>query len=130
LCHSDIHAGNILIDASDAFYIVDWDNPILAPKERDLMYVGGGQMGAWHTPQEEETLFYRGYGRTQIDPTALAYYRYERIIADIAVYCEQIFLTNEGGRDREQSLQYLASNFVPNGVLEIAYKADQTLRER
>jgi spectinomycin phosphotransferase len=130
LCHSDIHAGNILIDANGAFYIVDWDNPILAPKERDLMYAGGGQMGAWRTPQEEETLFYRGYGRTQIDPTALAYYRYERIIADIAVYCEQIFLTNEGGRDREQSLQYLASNFVPNGVLEIAYKADQTLRER
>jgi spectinomycin phosphotransferase len=129
LCHSDIHAGNILIGTNGAFYIVDWDNPILAPKERDLMYVGGGQMGAGRTPREEETLFYRGYGQTQIDPTALAYYRYERIIEDIAVYCEQIFLTNEGGKDREQSLQYLASNFVPNGVLEIAYKTDQTLRE-
>jgi spectinomycin phosphotransferase len=129
LCHTDIHAGNILIDANDAFYIVDWDNPILAPKERDLMYVGGGQGFAGHTPQEEETLFYRGYGQTQIDPIALAYYRYERIVQDIAVFCEQIFLTNEGGKDREQSLQYLASNFVPNGVLEIAYKSDQTLRE-
>jgi spectinomycin phosphotransferase len=129
LCHSDIHAGNILIDANGAFYIVDWDNPILAPKERDLMFVGGGQMAAWHTPREEETLFYRGYGQTQIDPRALAYYRYERIVEDIAVYCEQIFLTDEGGRDREQSLQYLASNFVPNGVLEIAYRSDQTLRE-
>ena len=30
LCHSDIHAGNILIDANDAFYMVDWDTPILA----------------------------------------------------------------------------------------------------
>jgi len=129
LCHSDIHAGNILIDANAAFYIVDWDNPILAPKERDLMFIGGGQGFAGHTPQEEETLFYRGYGQTQIDPIALAYYRYERIVQDIAVYCKQIFLTNEGGKDREQSFQYLASNFVPNGVLEIAYKSDQTLRE-
>jgi spectinomycin phosphotransferase len=129
LCHSDIHAGNILIDANAAFYIVDWDNPILAPKERDLMFVGGGQGFAGHTPQEEETLFYRGYGQTQIDPTALAYYRYERIIQDIAVFCEQIFLTNEGDKDREQSLRYLASNFLPNGVLEIAYKSDKTLRE-
>jgi spectinomycin phosphotransferase len=93
------------------------------------MYAGGGQMGAWRTPQEEETLFYRGYGQTQIDPTALAYYRYERIVEDIAVFCEQTFLTHEGGRDREQSLQYLASNFVPNGVLEIAYRFDQTSRE-
>jgi len=129
LCHSDVHAGNILMDAGDAFYIVDWDDPILAPKERDLMFIGGGQGFAGHTAQEEETLFYRAYGQTQIDPIALAYYRYERIIQDIAVFCEQIFLTNEGGEDREQSLQYLKSNFLPDGVAEIAYQSDKTLRE-
>ena len=127
LCHSDIHAGNILIDANDAFYIVDWDNPILAPKERDLMFIGGGQGFGGHTAQEEETLFYRGYGQTQINPIALAYYRYERIIEDIAVYCEQLLLTDEGGQDREQSLRYLTSNFLPNGTIEIAYKSDKTL---
>ncbi len=128
VCHSDIHAGNILIDAHGAFYIVDWDNPILAPKERDLMFIGGGQGFTGHTAQEEETLFYGGYGQTQINRIALAYYRYERIIEDIAVYCEQLFLTNEGGEDREQSLRYLASNFLPNSTIEIAYKSDQTLR--
>jgi spectinomycin phosphotransferase len=126
LCHSDIHAGNILIDANDAFYIVDWDDPILAPKERDLMYVGAGLMGGGRTPQEEETLFYQGYGQTEIDPVALAYYRYERIIQDIAIFCKQIFSTDEGGRDREQAFQYLTSNFLPNGTIEIAYKSDKT----
>lgn len=129
LCHSDIHAGNILIDVNDALYIVDWDNPILAPKERDLMFIGGGQGFTGHTAQEEETLFYRGYGRTQIDPIALAYYRYERIVQDIAIFCEQIFLTNDGGKDREQSLRYLTSSFLPNGTIEIAYWSDQTQRE-
>lgn len=129
LCHSDIHAGNILIDAKDNLYIVDWDNPILATKERDLMFVGGGQGFSGHTAQEEETLFYRGYGQTQIDPIALAYYRYERIIQDIAIYCQQLFLTNEGGEDREQSLRYLKSNFLPNGTMEIAYQSDKTLRD-
>jgi spectinomycin phosphotransferase len=128
VCHSDLHAGNILIGANDDHYIVDWDNPILAPKERDLMFVGGGQFGAGHTAQEEETLFYRGYGQTQIDPIALAYYRYERIVQDIAVECEQIFLTNGGGEDREQAFQYLTSNFLPNNTIEIAYKSDKTLR--
>jgi spectinomycin phosphotransferase len=127
LCHSDIHAGNILIDASGAFYIVDWDDPILAPKERDLMFVGGAQGFAGYTAQEEETLFYRGYGQTQIDPVALAYYRYERIVQDIAVYCEQLLSTDEGGEDREQSFKYLKSNFLPNGTIEIAYKSDKTL---
>ncbi len=129
LCHSDIHAGNILIDANDALYIVDWDNPILAPKERDLMFIGGGQFGDERTAQEEEILFYQGYGQTAVDPFALAYYRYERIVEDIAVYCEQLLLTNEGGEDREQSLRYLASNFLPNSTIEIAYQSDKTRRD-
>jgi spectinomycin phosphotransferase len=130
VCHSDIHAGNILIDADDALYIVDWDNPILALKERDLMFVGGAQFGDARTPQEEEALFYQGYGQTQLDLIALAYYRYERIVQDIAVYCEQLFLTDKGGEDREQALHYLMSNFLPNGTIPIAYQADKTLSDR
>lgn len=129
LCHADIHAGNLLIDVNGALYMVDWDTLIFAPKERDLMFVGGGLGGDGHTPQEEETLFYEGYGQTQIDPIAMAYYRYERIIEDIAVYCKQILLSDEGGEDREQSLKYLKSNFLPNGTIEIAYQSDKTLRE-
>jgi spectinomycin phosphotransferase len=130
VCHSDIHAANILIDANDHFYIVDWDNPILAPKERDLMFIGGGQGFIGHTAEEEQRLFYQGYGQTQIDPVALAYYRYERIVQDIAIYCEQLFLTAEGGEDREPSLHYLMSNYLPGGTIEVAYTSDKTkLRE-
>ncbi len=129
VCHSDIHAGNILIGVDDAFYIVDWDEPTLAPKERDLMYIGGGLLGGWRSPQEEEALFYPAYGQADIDPTAMAYYRYERIIQDIAVFCEQLLLSKEGGNDREQSLQYLKSNFLPNHTIEIAYQSDKTGRE-
>jgi spectinomycin phosphotransferase len=130
LCHSDIHAGNILIDARGAFYIVDWDDPILAPKERDLMFIGGGQGFIGHALQEEEILFYQGYGQTQIDPIALAYYRYERIVQDIAIFCEQIFLTGAGGEDREQALHYLKTNFLPDGTIEIAYRSDATLKNK
>ena len=126
LCHYDIHAGNILLDLEGKLYLVDWDNPILAPKERDLMFIGGGIGGVWNTA-EETALFYQGYGQTEIDPIALVYYRYERIIEDIAVYCEQLFLSDEGGEDREQSLHYLMSNFLPGGVLEIAYQSDSAL---
>lgn len=126
VCHSDLHAGNFLIAKDAVLYIVDWDNPILAPKERDLMFVGGGLGGASHTPQQEEQLFYQGYGETKIDYEVLAYYRYERIIRDIAEFCEQIFLTDDGGADREQSLHYLASFFLAGSVLDIAYKSDMS----
>ena len=130
LCHSDIHAGNILIGVDNALHIVDWDNPILAPKERDLMFAGGGQGFTGHTQQEEELHFYRGYGETQVDPVALAYYRYERIIQDIAVYCEQLFLSDGGGEDRAQALRHVASNFRPDGTIAIAYNSDRTQTER
>jgi spectinomycin phosphotransferase len=125
VCHADAHAGNLLIeDGSNKLYIVDWDNPILAPRERDLMFIGGGQGFKGYTAEEEETLFYRGYGQTATNLFALTYYRYERIIQDIAAYCQELLLTDEGGSDRAQSLQYLKSNFLPGGTIELARRSD------
>ena len=128
LCHGDCHAWNLLIDDHNALYLVDWDTLIFAPKERDLMFVGSGLGGNGHTLQEEEILFYQGYGQVQVDPIAIAYYRYERIIEDIAVLCEQIFLSAEGGDDRRQALDYLKANFRPNNTVEIACRSDMTVK--
>lgn len=125
ICHGDLHAGNFLIDDHGALYIVDWDTLILAPKERDLMYVGAGLTGGWRTPADEHALFYQGYGQTPIDQAALAYYRYERIVQDIAAYCDQLLLSDEGGDDRPLALHYLRSNFTPDGTIAIARAADQ-----
>ena len=125
LCHSDLHAGNILIDKNAAFYIVDWDSPILAPKERDLMFIGGGQGFRGHTAEAELSLFYGEYGQTQIDMQALAYYRYERIIEDLAVECEQIFLTDSGSEDRENAYRYFISNFEPGSTLDVARQTER-----
>ena len=119
LCHSDIHAGNLLLGTDLALYIVDWDNPLFAPKELDLAMVGGSAV--WNNASQE-ALFYQGYGQVKIDPAALAYYRCERIIRDIAEFCNQLFLTVAGGEDREQSYQYFTSIFLPNHEVEIALK--------
>ncbi|MBS0656464.1 MAG: aminoglycoside phosphotransferase family protein, partial [Verrucomicrobia bacterium] len=91
LCHSDIHGGNVLIDGNGAIYIIDWDEPIMAPKERDLMFIGGGVANTWNNPREE-ALFYKGYGKTAIDMVLLAYYRHERIVEDIAEYAQALLL--------------------------------------
>jgi spectinomycin phosphotransferase len=125
LCHADIHAGNVLIDAHGRLYVVDWDTLIMAPKERDLMYVGGGQFLDRRSPEEEDRLFYQGYGETAANPVALAYYRYERIVQDIAAYCEALLLTDEGGEDRENSLRQLTRQFGERGVISLAYRADR-----
>lgn len=124
LCHADIHAWNLMVESGGAFYIIDWDTVILAPKERDLMFIGAGLFGEWHTPQEEENLFYQGYGQTEIDFNSLTYYRFARIVEDNAVECEQIVNPNVPYRDREREFEFLKSNFLPNGTIELAYKSD------
>lgn len=123
VCHSDLHAGNFHIAPDGSLYIVDWDAPILAPKERDLMYAGAGLAGGGRTPQAEEALFYQGYGAVQVDTAALAYYRCERIVQDIAIYCEELLFSAEGGEDRAQSLRHLMSIFEPGGTIELAMAA-------
>lgn len=127
LCHSDLHAGNLLLSADGALYIVDWDDLIYAPKERDLSLVGG-----WPVMDEarEISLFYQGYGQAEIDPIAFAYYRYERIVQDIAAFCQQLFMTDAGGEDRAQAYQWFTSQFRPQQEVEIALKTDEFLNGR
>ena len=125
LCHADMHGWNLLIDQDNHLYLIDWDTLVLAPKERDLMFIGAGIWDSDYTPTEEESLFYKGYGQVDINQDALCYYRFSRILQDIAEYCEYIFLSDEGGDDRMQVLEYLKPNFMPNGTIERAYHADK-----
>lgn len=125
LCHADMHGWNLLIDQDDHLYLIDWDTLVLAPKERDLMFIGSGIWKSGYTPTEEESLFYKGYGQANINQDALCYYRFSRILQDIAEYCEYIFLSDEGGDDRMQVLEHLKPNFLPNGTIERAYHADK-----
>lgn len=127
LCHTDIHGGNILISDDDKLFIVDWDNPLLAPKERDLMFIGGGIDEIWKS-EREEAVFYEGYGEPEINIAALAYYRYERVIEDLAVIAEQLLSTEEGGADRERSYGWFTGNFKPGQTIEIAEKTDKLLK--
>jgi spectinomycin phosphotransferase len=125
LCHSDLHAGNVLLGDNDKLAIVDWDNPILAPKERDLMFIGGGIGDTWNDPREKQW-FNTGYGPTEIDLVAIAYYRYERIVADFAAYGEQICM-NGPAKDRETGLERFMNQFRHN-VIEIAHRSYSDLR--
>jgi spectinomycin phosphotransferase len=118
-----VHAANILLGADDTLYVVDWDTLCLAPKERDLMFIGAGIGGGWRT-EREAAAFYRGYGPAAVDAEAIAYYRYERIVQDIAVGGEQLLGTQAGGANRAEELEILVSQFRPGSVVDIAFASD------
>ncbi|RDU38106.1 aminoglycoside phosphotransferase family protein [Neobacillus piezotolerans] len=116
LCHADLHPGNIVIDKNKKMLIVDWDSPILAPKERDLMFIGGGH----RFKNENIDAFYKGYGATQIDQLVLTYYRNERIVADIAADSTEILEEKGSQEDREVRLYLLSRQFEPNREVSVA----------
>ena len=127
LCHGDPHAGNILVDTTNRLYIVDWDTLILAPKERDLMFIGGGVGGVWNRGHEVEW-FYQGYGQSDINLTALTYYRYERIVQDIGEMCAGLLTTSGGIEDRVVMLEQFTSQFELANVVDMACATDRRLQ--
>lgn len=88
----------------------------------------GGGLGFVDESDYEETLFYKGYGPANIDSEALAYYRYERIVADLAAYGMQIFGVKGSVEDREEGLKQLKRQFLPNGVVCSAHLTYRNLR--
>jgi spectinomycin phosphotransferase len=116
LCHADIHTANVLIDAGGQLFIVDWDETILAPKERDLMFVVGATA---------EELFFRGYGTTAIDPVTLAYYRYEWVVQEIGDFGERVFLMPKLGQETQRdALRGFRDLFQPGDVVQAACASD------
>ncbi len=122
LCHTDIHAGNVMIKEDD-IYLVDWDAPIMAPKERDLMFIGGGVGNMWNLP-EEEILFYQGYGETEVNHSILSYYRHERIVQDISEFAECILYSKSSNENKMENYKHFKAMFEPNGVIDTAFRSD------
>ncbi len=114
LCHGDWHPGNALLGAGGSLHVVDWDTLVFAPRECDLSLIGATWGGAG-----EAACFYAGYGPIEPDQDALAYYRYHRIVEDIAVDCAQILDTSSGGASRAHMLGSVSRALQPGGSLNV-----------
>jgi spectinomycin phosphotransferase len=118
LCHSDIHLTNILVGADGRIWLIDWDLPIIAPRERDLLFIVGSTIGRPVLPDDEDH-FFAGYGPTEIDPIALAYYRYERRIEDLGEIAESVFLDPDISEAvRAAETEMVVGFFDPGGSLD------------
>ena len=84
---------------------------------------------AGRTPAEEVDRFYSGYGPVEIDSVALAYFRYERILEDIALYCDNIWSNDDDGEDLRQALIYLTGNYAEDGTIATAIAAEERQQE-
>jgi spectinomycin phosphotransferase len=120
LCHGDLHIWNVLVDPGQRLWIVDWDEAILAPRERDLMFVVGGIGHGLVGPGDTDS-FLQGYGETRIDPLLLAYYRCAWAVQDIAAYGEEVLMTPTlGEASRRAAVDGFRDLFEPGNIVDLA----------
>ncbi len=124
LCHGDLHAGNLLLRADAGLCLIDWDDMVLAPRERDLMLVGAGVGGRWG--REDPPGFRQGYGAVTVDRARLAYYRHWRILHDIQEFHDLMLEPGAAARpptQRRQALRYMDEQFAPGNVVDNAARS-------
>jgi spectinomycin phosphotransferase len=130
LYHGDIHTANLLLTPEGDLFVVDWDQPVIAPKERDLMFIVGGTVQRSPINEREQALFFQSYGPTEIDWPVLAYYRYEWLVQDIGDYGERVFLLPDAGDiTKHESVAGLKAMFDPGAVVDVAYELNHLLPE-
>ncbi|WP_435586383.1 phosphotransferase enzyme family protein [Micromonospora aurantiaca (nom. illeg.)] len=107
ICHADIHPGNLIADGDGPLHVVDWDAPILAPRERDLMFVYSADFGDHPIDARRAELFREGYGALEPDPVLLSYYRSERHLDDVAAFLGSILDPEASTESRASDLYWL-----------------------
>ena len=116
LCHGDIHEANVLVSREGERFIIDWDNVILAPKERDLMFFYGNALLDYL-----DGYFGHDVPRS-INQAVVDYYVLEWALQEIVDYGTRILFDTRFDRDgRIDAWQQFQGLFEPGGDVEMAF---------
>lgn len=106
ICHADLHARNLIRDQEGQVFVIDWDEVMLAPKERDFIFI--------RAPHTEA--FFQGYGGTEIDWNLLSYYLWERVVQDIIYNAQNVCFREDWAEEtRAQVAQMFHESLEPEG---------------
>jgi len=119
ICHADLHPANLIRDHAGHVFVIDWDDVMLAPKERDFIFVRKPQADA----------FWEGYGETEIDWIALTYYQWERVVTDLIEDARNVCFKDDLGEEtRAHIAQFFHKYLTEEGNnLTAAYEASAHL---
>lgn len=125
LCHGDLHPGNLLRDDASGVYVVDWDDVLLAPKERDFLFVGEPDGEGF---SQADAPFFQGYQPREIDWVAVTYYRCERVVQDVIECAHTVCLRDDlGAAVKGDATTLFDDLFAPDGNMDAARRASMRL---
>lgn len=122
VCHCDAHIGNVLISDDGEVWLLDWDEVVRAPRERDLMFVIDGVLGDPVTAEQQEW-FFDGYGQVDIDPRRLAYYQCSWALQDVADFAARVLDRAGPPAEAGQALALFRSVVGPSGIVSLAVRS-------
>jgi spectinomycin phosphotransferase len=129
LCHSDLHLNNVMVDTQERLHLVDWDQPILAPRECDLMLLSGTAFGGFAEGSAEQAAFLAGYGPVSANPVVMAYYYHERVTTDLGSFAHELYwLPDADDETRWAAARWLRVIFEPGRSADAARQAYAKLR--
>jgi spectinomycin phosphotransferase len=121
-CHADLHPGNLIRSQPNHVFVIDWDDVMLAPKERDFLFVG--EVPAAGPARPETAPFFHGYGQAGIDWTALTYCLWERVVQDLIDCAAQVFCRDDlGEATKADAVKLCQAIFSEGGEAERAFAA-------
>jgi spectinomycin phosphotransferase len=122
ICHADLHPSNMIRGQANQVFVIDWDDVMLAPKERDFIFISDARANP--STQHDTAPFFQGYGQMEIDWTALTYYLWERVIQDVIAFAEEVFFRDDlGEATKIESLQGFRINLSKSGKVNEAIAA-------
>jgi spectinomycin phosphotransferase len=119
ICHADLHQANLIRDRHGRVFVIDWDEVMLAPKERDFIFIREPQASA----------FWQGYGQREIDWVALTYYLWERVIQDVIANAQDVCLRGDLEEETRAEIAQAFREYLAEGGdnLAAAYEASAHL---
>lgn len=123
VCHGDPHLGNLLLGGDGQVWLIDWDDAVLAPRERDLLFVLDGVLAFAPVTPAEQAAFFEGYGPAQPDPVRLAYHLGVRALDDMSSWAGDVADVERPEADRVRALRIVDGLLSPVGLVSLARRA-------
>jgi spectinomycin phosphotransferase len=122
ICHADLHPGNMIRDHAGRVHLIDWDDVMLAPKERDFLFVADSpDEGA---ARDGKSPFFQGYGPVESDWVALTYYRCERVVTDLLECAQEVVFRDDLGEEaKADAVQLFDDLFAADSMIDAAWAA-------
>lgn len=110
ICHSDPHAWNVILRPGGDLVLIDWDTPLLAPREHDLWF------------QQEQAALLAGYaeiaGPVILQPAWIDFYRRRWAVAEVVDYGWRTLRTRQSEAQYEHDVAALTQHLHDSGLRE------------